>query len=132
MAGVNPETSWNRRAWESASEKHVREYDDLLAQARNRSSLVPLELDLLGPVLASSPAVVHLQSGHGLDDVALVGAGARGRGPWWVSTSARSRRRPRGVVPGNSGWTAGTWSPNCPGLPCATGAPTWSTRARAR
>ena len=30
----------NRAAWEKASEKHWREYDDLLAQARDGSSLV--------------------------------------------------------------------------------------------
>jgi SAM-dependent methyltransferase len=62
---------------DAAPEKHVREYDDLLQIARDRSSLVERELGLLRPLLASSPAVVHLQSGHGLDDVALVAAGAR-------------------------------------------------------
>jgi ubiquinone/menaquinone biosynthesis C-methylase UbiE len=67
----------NRAAWETASEKHVREYDDLLRQARDGSSLVEPELRLLRPLLRSSPRVVHLQSGHGLDDVALVAEGAR-------------------------------------------------------
>jgi SAM-dependent methyltransferase len=70
-------TRANRVAWEAASVKHVREYDDLLAQAASGSSLTGTERDLLGPVLRSSPEVVHLQSGHGLDDVALVQAGAR-------------------------------------------------------
>ncbi|WP_205629493.1 class I SAM-dependent methyltransferase [Jiangella muralis] len=56
----------NRAAWDDASLKHVREYDELLA-----------ERELLGPVLAAAPEVVHLQSGHGLDDPALVRAGAR-------------------------------------------------------
>ena len=67
----------NRIAWEAASEKHVREYQELLEQARDGSALFERELDLLRPLLASSPEVVHLQSGHGLDDVGLVRAGAR-------------------------------------------------------
>jgi SAM-dependent methyltransferase len=70
-------TRRNRIAWERASEKHVREYQELLEQARNRSSLVACELQLLRPLLVPSPAVVHLQSGHGLDDIALIAAGAR-------------------------------------------------------
>ncbi|AVT37602.1 bifunctional 2-polyprenyl-6-hydroxyphenol methylase/3-demethylubiquinol 3-O-methyltransferase UbiG [Plantactinospora sp. BB1] len=70
-------TSRNRVAWETASGKHVREYQDLLRQARDGSSLFPAEVALLGPLLRSAPSVVHLQSGHGLDDVALVRAGAR-------------------------------------------------------
>jgi SAM-dependent methyltransferase len=67
----------NRSAWEAASQKHVDEYEELLDQARNSSSLVECELELLRPLLASTPNVVHLQSGHGLDDIALVAAGAR-------------------------------------------------------
>ncbi|WP_116950571.1 class I SAM-dependent methyltransferase [Jiangella endophytica] len=66
----------NRAAWDDASLKHVREYDDLLEQART-ATLLPAERELLGPALASAPEVVHLQSGHGLDDAALVRAGAR-------------------------------------------------------
>lgn len=66
----------NRAAWDDASLKHVREDDELLAQART-ATLLPAELELLGPVLAAAPEVVHLQSGHGLDDAALVRAGAR-------------------------------------------------------
>jgi SAM-dependent methyltransferase len=67
----------NRQAWETASEKHVREYDDLLAVAAAGSSLVDLERDLLRDVLGTSPEVVHWQSGNGTDDVALVRSGAR-------------------------------------------------------
>lgn len=67
----------NRIVWERASQKHVHEYQELLEQARNQSSLLACELDLLRPLLITSPGVVHLQSGHGLDDIALVGAGAR-------------------------------------------------------
>jgi SAM-dependent methyltransferase len=67
----------NRAAWEAASQKHVREYRDLLNEARQLSSLAECELDALRPLLSSHPGVVHLQSGHGLDDIALVAAGAR-------------------------------------------------------
>jgi SAM-dependent methyltransferase len=74
---VDPEIRRNRAAWETASQKHVREYGELLRLARARASLAECEVRLLSPLLASSPSVVHLQSGHGLDDVALVAAGAR-------------------------------------------------------
>lgn len=67
----------NRVAWEAASSKHVREHRELLAQARARSSLADCELQILRPLLRSSPSVVHLQSGHGLDDIALAALGAR-------------------------------------------------------
>jgi SAM-dependent methyltransferase len=67
----------NRAVWESVSHKHVREYDALLAQARAGQSLTAAEQEMLGPILARWPTVVHLQSGHGLDDIALVKAGAR-------------------------------------------------------
>ncbi|WP_053732722.1 bifunctional 2-polyprenyl-6-hydroxyphenol methylase/3-demethylubiquinol 3-O-methyltransferase UbiG [Nocardia sp. NRRL S-836] len=74
---MDPVTGRNRVAWEAASRKHVREYGELLEQARNGSALLASELDLLRPVLGTAPDVVHLQSGHGLDDIALVAAGAR-------------------------------------------------------
>jgi SAM-dependent methyltransferase len=74
---MDPDVQRNQIAWDSASEKHVREYDDLLRQARVGSALFERERDLLRPLLVSSPDVVHLQSGHGLDDIALVAAGAR-------------------------------------------------------
>jgi SAM-dependent methyltransferase len=67
----------NRVAWERASQKHVREYDDLLAQGRSSGLLFERELELLAPVLEQGPVVVHFQSGNGLDDVGLVRAGAR-------------------------------------------------------
>jgi SAM-dependent methyltransferase len=67
----------NRSAWEAASDKYVREHQELLDQARNSSSLAAVELEVLRPLLADAPAVVHLQSGHGLDDLALVAEGAR-------------------------------------------------------
>jgi SAM-dependent methyltransferase len=74
---VDPDVRRNRVAWEAASQKHVQEYGELLRAARSRVALAECELSLLRPLLASSPSVVHLQSGHGLDDVALVAAGAR-------------------------------------------------------
>lgn len=82
-------------AWEAASQKHVREYDDLLAQAASGSSLTSTERDLLQAILRSAPSVVHLQSGHGLDDVALVHAGAKsvvGVDYSQVAVSAAQRR----------------------------------------
>jgi SAM-dependent methyltransferase len=74
---MDPDVRRNRVAWETASEKHVREHRDLLAQARTGSSLFPAERDLLGPLLRASPMVVHPQSGNGLDDLDLARAGAR-------------------------------------------------------
>jgi SAM-dependent methyltransferase len=74
---MEPDVRRNRVAWEAASQEYNRGYENLLEQAKNESSLFAPELDLLRPVLAASPTVVHLQSGHGLDDIALVAAGAR-------------------------------------------------------
>jgi SAM-dependent methyltransferase len=76
MTSMDAVTEANRRAWEAASRKHVREYDDLLAQAAAGSSLNDVERGILADILARSPEVVHLQSGHGLEDTALVQAGA--------------------------------------------------------
>lgn len=67
----------NRVVWERASAKHVREYGELLEQARGDELLFERELELLAPLLAERPVVVHFQSGHGLDDVGLVRAGAQ-------------------------------------------------------
>lgn len=64
-----------RRAWDDASSKHVREYAEHLEQART-AHLLPIEEELLGPLLPGA-AVLHPQSGHGLDDHALVRLGAR-------------------------------------------------------
>jgi SAM-dependent methyltransferase len=74
---MDPTTDANRLIWNRASQKHVREYQDLLAEAAAGSSLLAAERLLLRDVLRDRPEVVHLQSGHGLDDVALVQAGAR-------------------------------------------------------
>jgi hypothetical protein len=70
--GMDGVTQANREAWEAASHKHIREYDDLLAQAAAGCSLNVVERDLLAGILSHDPDVVHLQSGHGLDDAALV------------------------------------------------------------
>jgi SAM-dependent methyltransferase len=70
-------TQANREAWEAASRKHVREYDVLLAQAASGASLNAVERGLLAGILDGGPEVVHLQSGHGLEDAALVQAGAK-------------------------------------------------------
>jgi hypothetical protein len=98
-------TEANRRAWEMASNKHVREYDDLLAQAAAGSSLNAVERGLLAGILADAPEVVHLQSGHGLDDAALVQAGARSV---VGSTTAPPPPGPRSGERTNSGWPAST------------------------
>jgi SAM-dependent methyltransferase len=73
---VDRTTRVNRVAWETASQKHVREYEQLLVEAASGSSLIDTERHLLREVLQRAPEVVHLQSGHGLDDVALIQAGA--------------------------------------------------------
>lgn len=89
----------NRMVWEQASTKHVREYYELLEAARGDGLLVEREQELLAPVLAAEPFVVHLQSGHGLDDVGLVKAGARAvLGVDYSSVAAgAARRRARDV-----------------------------------
>lgn len=74
---MDKDVAANRVAWEKASEKYVREYDELLAEAAERRALWARELELLEPVLRKRPVVVHLQSGHGVDDVSLIAAGAR-------------------------------------------------------
>jgi hypothetical protein len=92
---MDPAVQRNRVAWEAASEKHVREYQELLETARSRSSLAQCELDILRPLLISSPDVVHLQSGHGMDVLDLVRAGARravGVDFSEVATAAAQRR----------------------------------------
>ena len=70
-------TQANREAWEAASRKHVREYDDLLTLAASGAALNTVERGLLRDILDRAPEVVHPQSGHGLEDAALVQAGAK-------------------------------------------------------
>lgn len=62
-------------AWEEASQKHVREYAALLEEART-ARLLPVEETLLSAIVGGAD-VVHPQSGHGIDDHALVALGAR-------------------------------------------------------
>ncbi len=126
---VEPEVKLNRAAWEGASHKHVREYQDLLAAVRAQSSLAGCELDVLRPLLLSSPAVVHLQSGHGLDDIGLAAVGAAS-----VVGVDSARWPSRRLSAGQTNWrsAAGMWWLRCPVFRCAANAPTWCTRARAR
>ena len=82
-----------RRAWEEASHKHVREHDALLAEART-ARLLPVEQELLHPLLAGRPDVLHPQSGHGIDDIALHAAGARSvLGVDYSPTAVRAAQR---------------------------------------
>lgn len=62
----------NREAWDLASRKYVVESDAALDNER----LADVEQRLLGPLLASSPRVVHLQSGNGVDAIHILEAGA--------------------------------------------------------
>jgi SAM-dependent methyltransferase len=85
----------NRAAWDQAAEKYVREHDELLAEAAAGGSLTRPEREVLAPLLADGPRVVHLQSGHGLDDVGLLRLGARdvvGIDFSWVTALASARR----------------------------------------
>lgn len=63
-----------RRAWDAANRKHVDEDDRLREQART-ARLLPFEEELLAPLLPGA-RVLHPQSGHGIDDHALVRLGA--------------------------------------------------------
>lgn len=71
---MDAETTANRQRWEDASTKYHRESAAMLAQVSD--ALVPSELEVLTPLLRGRPAVVHLQSGHGVEDLALLAAGA--------------------------------------------------------
>lgn len=92
----------NRAVWDLASQKHVRDYDELLEEARTGEPLTTYERKILGPLLRRSPLVVHLQSGHGLEDIAIVRGGARrvvGVDYSTVAASAAARRaRELGVM----------------------------------
>jgi len=63
---MDPVTQGNRKAWETASQKHVREYEDLLAEAASGSSLNTDERDTLREILQGAPEVVHLQTCPGI------------------------------------------------------------------
>jgi len=52
---VDSKAEANRVAWEAASQKYVRQYGDLLAQAASGSSLTGTERDLLREILRCSP-----------------------------------------------------------------------------
>lgn len=74
---MDPEVARNRVAWEAASAKYAgRDYEHLNTGS-DETSLAGCELEALRPLLERSPDVVHLQSGHGLEDIDLGGRGAR-------------------------------------------------------
>ncbi|HEY3686291.1 MAG TPA: class I SAM-dependent methyltransferase [Streptosporangiaceae bacterium] len=115
---MDPTTRANRGAWETASRKHVREYAELLAEAASGSSLIDVERALLRDVLARDPDVVHLQSGNGTDDVALVRAGARSVVGVDYSTVAAGAARRRA---GDLGAACRYVVAEVPGVPLADG-----------
>jgi hypothetical protein len=55
MTGMDGVTEANREAWEAASHKHVREYDELLVHAAAGSSLNAAERGLLADILSHGP-----------------------------------------------------------------------------
>lgn len=111
-------TEANRRAWEAASRKHIDEYDDLLAQAASGTSLNAVERGLLSNILSRTPQVVHLQSGHGLEDTALVQAGAKSVvGIDYSSTAAGAAQRRADELGLACRYIVGT----VPGVPLADG-----------
>lgn len=64
-----------RAAWAIASRKYEHECAEHLALART-AKLLPAEVEALGG-LVDGADVLHPMSGHGLDDIALAGLGAR-------------------------------------------------------
>jgi hypothetical protein len=118
----------NHAAWDAVSEKYWREYDDLLVRARAGESLVEVEREVLRPLLAARPDVVHLQSGDGIDDHALVRAGARsvvGVDYSRRAAAASADGRPTSTSPSGMSW------PGSRRRRWRTRAPTSSTPARA-
>ncbi len=73
---MDPLVANNQAVWDGASGKHVRDYAQLLATART-AVLPDRELAMIADLLAGGPEVVHLQSGHGIEDHGLLHAGAR-------------------------------------------------------
>lgn len=73
---MDPITKANQQVWDDASQKHIREYAEHLGQART-ARLFDHELAVIGALLGKGPDVVHLLSGHGIDDHAMLHAGAR-------------------------------------------------------
>jgi hypothetical protein len=111
-------TEANRRAWEAASRKHVREYGDLLAEAASGASLNAVERGLLRDILDGAPEIVHLQSGHGLEDTALVQAGAKSvTGIDYSGTAAGAAQRRADELGLACRYVVGT----VPGVPLADG-----------
>jgi SAM-dependent methyltransferase len=115
---VEPDVRTNQTVWDLASHKHVREDAELLAEARAGGSLLERELRLLAPLLRSGPLVVHPQSGHGLDDVGLLRAGAaRVVGVDYSRVAARAAARRARVL----GLEAAYLVAEVPGVPLPDG-----------
>jgi ubiquinone/menaquinone biosynthesis C-methylase UbiE len=115
---VDATTRANRRAWEAASQKYVDEYDDFLAQAAAGSALFDVERELLRDVLSGSPKVVHPQSGHGLEDITLVQAGAASVvGVDYSEVTARAAQRRADELQVACSYIVAT----VPGIPLASG-----------
>jgi len=64
-----------RAAWGQAGQKYVRDHETFLTEAAD-ATLFPVEHRLLDPLLVRNPVVLHPMSGNGVDDHALVRAGA--------------------------------------------------------
>ena len=98
-------------------------------RAAAEAELLERELRLLREVLQTRPAVVHLQSGHGLDDVALTKAGARHVvGVDYSVTAATAAQRRAIQLETSCRYVVA----EVPGCPCGMDAPSWFTPAKAR
>lgn len=67
----------NRLAWDVAARKYEEESERLISQALSGPALVEVEREVLAPIVGAAGLVVHLQSGHGLEDLDLARLGAR-------------------------------------------------------
>ncbi len=74
---MNPDVARNRASWEAASERYAGKDYEHLRTGSDETSLAGCELETLRPLLERAPDVVHLQSGHGLEDIDLAARGAR-------------------------------------------------------
>jgi hypothetical protein len=85
--------SHTQQAWESASQKHIREYNELLEEAKS-ARLLPIEETLLRDIVVDAD-IVHPMSGHGIDDAALIHLGA---GEWTSGQLGRPRLHRQGCA----------------------------------
>ena len=125
---VDPVTRANRTAWEAASQKHVREYGDLLAQAASGSSLTGTERTSCGRYCAARPRSCTCRA---VTAWMMSPSCRRGRDPWSESTTARWPSAPRSAARTSSAPPAATSSPRFPKHRWPARAPTWSTPGKA-